>query len=346
MPSAYLNNPSRVLPITVTPDAPDRDVVLLKLVGAIVPGWAGCRRAGIMVVPGGITNQLFRLSATDRPTVLVRVYGRNTEVVIDREAENQLFARLSQEGFAPTYYGRFENGRVEGWWSGFRPLEPHEMGDPHIRRLIAAKLHEMHGIAPLEPAPMMWATLNRWMDAALKLTFDGPDAERYAALELPRYAEVMAALERSFHERPLTGPGEALADRSVLAHNDLLSGNILYDDANEVRFIDYEYGACAPAGFDIANHFCEYAGFDSDYERGFPGRDVRDDFIAAYLGRETTAEVVSGFSRAVDRFILCDHFWWGIWAVIQAKYSTIDFDYLEYARLRLAGFDYHEETLG
>jgi len=345
MASPYLNNPSAVLPVTIDPRAPDRDIQLLKVVGAIVPGWEGCRRAGIMVVSGGITNQLFRLSAPDKPTALVRVYGRNTEVVINREAENRLFARLSQEGFAPTYYGRFENGRVEGWWHGFRPLEPHEMGDAHLRRLIAVKLREMHAIAPLEPASMLWATLSRWMDTALSLTFEGADAARYAALDLPRYAETLAALRRSLEDLAPMDPGEALAEASVLAHNDLLSGNILYDDADEVRFIDYEYGARAPAGFDIANHFCEYAGFDSDYERGFPTRDVREDFIAAYLGGRATSAIVAGFSRSVDRYVLVDHFWWGIWAVIQAKYSAIDFDYLEYARLRLAGYDYHLETL-
>lgn len=28
------------------------------------------------------------------------------------------------------------------------------------------------------------------------------------------------------------------------------------------------------------------------------------------------------------------HFFWGIWALVQAKYSDIDFDYLAYAAIR------------
>lgn len=39
----------------------------------------------------------------------------------------ELFALLSAQGFAPTYHGRFTNGRIEGWMEA-RPLEPEEMG--------------------------------------------------------------------------------------------------------------------------------------------------------------------------------------------------------------------------
>lgn len=47
----------------------------------------------------------------------------------------------------------------------------------------------------------------------------------------------------------------------VLAHNDLLLGNILYNPKREsVVFIDYEYTAFNYQAFDIANHFAEFAG--------------------------------------------------------------------------------------
>ncbi len=64
----------------------------------------------------------------------------------------------------------------------------------------------------------------------------------------------------------------------VLGHNDLLSGNILVlqepgfnpespDMDRQIVFIDFEYGAYTSRGFDIGNHFCEYAGFECDYSR-------------------------------------------------------------------------------
>ena len=177
------------------------------------------------------------------------------------------------------------------------------------------------------------------MTVARGLSFTGADAARYDALDLPTHAEHLAALRRRFDTQIRPAPAAAPALRAVLAHNDLLSGNILYSaEQHAVRFIDYEYGACSYAAFDVANHFCEYAGFDSDFARGFPTRAVRDDFIAHYLGG---SDGVAAFSKVVEFFVLADHFFWGTWAVIQAHHSPIDFDFMDYARLRLAGFDFH-----
>lgn len=64
----------------------------------------------------------------------------------------------------------------------------------------------------------------------------------------------------------------------VFGHNDLLSGNILvlqqpgFDPQKPnmdgpICIIDYEYGGYTYRGFDIGNHFTEYAGFEGDYSR-------------------------------------------------------------------------------
>lgn len=47
----------------------------------------------------------------------------------------------------------------------------------------------------------------------------------------------------------------------VFCHNDLLLGNILYDRSKKtVNFIDFEYAGPNYQAYDIANHFCEFAG--------------------------------------------------------------------------------------
>lgn len=49
----------------------------------------------------------------------------------------------------------------------------------------------------------------------------------------------------------------------VFSHNDLLLGNIIYDENSEkVTFIDYEYADCNYQAFDIGNHFSEFAGIE------------------------------------------------------------------------------------
>lgn len=41
----------------------------------------------------------------------------------------------------------------------------------------------------------------------------------------------------------------------------------------------------------------------------------------------------------VQHFSLAAHFYWGVWALVQADVSDIDFDYIGYARLRFDEFN-------
>jgi len=330
----------------------DRDDQLLAAAQAVAPGWHTAPAAVVTPIPGGITNLLYQLRAPGRPTVLVRIYGARTELVIDRPAELRLLGRLSRAGFAPPLHGTFDNGRVEGFLEGFRALQPHELGRPELVPGIAQRLAELHRFAPPSPQVQLWQTLRGWLDTARGLHFAGERAERLAALDLDGQARLLDHLERRVRDRAAApaGPGQARALRPVLAHNDLLAGNVLYHpDADELRFIDYEYGATAYAAFDVANHLCEYAGFDSDFARHFPDAAARAAFVRAYLAAEGAPppeEEVRDFCAEVEELVIVDHLWWGCWAVVQAAFSPIAFDFLDYARLRREGCQRHRQELG
>ena len=46
---------------------------------------------------GGITNLLFKLQGPkDEAAILVRIYGEDTDVLIDRERDNALFDELAR----------------------------------------------------------------------------------------------------------------------------------------------------------------------------------------------------------------------------------------------------------
>ena len=53
----------------------------------------------------------------------------------------------------------------------------------------------------------------------------------------------------------------ALRSPVVLCHNDLQEGNVMWDGNPEqqVQLIDFEYCSSGYRGFDIGNHFCEWA---------------------------------------------------------------------------------------
>ena len=228
---------------------------------------------------------------------------------------------------------------------------------------------KINSITPTRTAPTLWTVLQKWILALPAAT----------EVERKRKDTLQDELERiviQFGNTP--GLGD---DGLVLGHCDLLSGNVIirsHDDKTDgvvtpVSFIDYEYTTPVPAAFDIANHFAEWGGFACDYSV-LPTRSQRRAFIAEYL--RSYAEVADPASfprlsdtastvknptkseaglrvyarqlhRDVDDFRGLPGFYWGIWALIQATISQIDFDYATYAELRLAEyFDWRAEQDG
>lgn len=127
----------------------------------------------------------------------------------------------------------------------------------------------------------------------------------------------------------------------MFAHNDLLLGNVIYTAEQErVTFIDYEYADYNYAAFDIGNHFTEFPGIDGADFSLYPNREFQLKWLQVYLeawlgskDRVTEHELEKLFVQ-VNQFALASHFLWHVWGLIQAEYSTIDFDFLAFASLR------------
>ncbi|KAI9741581.1 MAG: hypothetical protein M1818_004387 [Claussenomyces sp. TS43310] len=199
--------------------------------------------------------------------------------------------------------------------------------------------------APGKPAPNVWTVMQKWIYALPS----GSQAERM------RQADLQAELKRLVEElsnRPGLGKSGL-----VFAHCDLLSGNVIVQprspaeaasEIETVSFIDYEYATPSPAAFDIANHFAEWGGFDCDHSV-LPTRTQRRQFIEEYIKSfysyldgnnmpERQALEAKQLFDEVDVFRGLPGFYWGIWALIQATVSRIDFDYAAYAEVRLGEY--------
>ncbi|XP_034031764.1 ethanolamine kinase 1-like isoform X2 [Thalassophryne amazonica] len=142
----------------------------------------------------------------------------------------------------------------------------------------------------------------------------------------------------------------------VLCHNDLLTKNIIYNqNQGTVKFIDYEYADYNYQAFDIGNHFNEFAGMECIYSR-YPGPDLQRDWLTAYLesykhstAREVTVTdgELSQLYIQVCKFSLASNLLWGFWAILQSRFSSIDFDFQRYATARLKYyFEKKEEYFG
>ncbi|CAM9228859.1 unnamed protein product [Discosporangium mesarthrocarpum] len=402
---------SSVLPFTVRYKGGDRDADLKHVARAIEGGaWEGVPDEDIEVsqISGGITNLLFKLTGPGSLALLVRIYGVNTDIMIDRERDNRLFNELGRMGFGPKFLGRFTNGRLEGYLPA-TPLEPQDMGQQQgvdFVTLIAKGMARMHSLKVTSAGPPgkteLWRTLSKWIKLAKGVTFEEEaKAAALAALgldeterelhwlqgqldpdhfeEMPKAGakdfvgkEGMPGASPSVTPPPLSGDeikpngqksvpsdvfegwGRRYLLDVVFCHNDLLSGNILHHDGwDKVQIIDFEYSGHNYRGFDIANHFCEHAGFDSDFEKSFPTPEVQRAFIATYLSADFPGllqslpgdpqPLLEKLRLEAGRWTLAAHMFWGIWSVVQARYSPIDFDFLDYARLRLAsGYHIHK----
>ncbi|NXA97528.1 EKI2 kinase, partial [Melanocharis versteri] len=207
----------------------------------------------------GITNKLVACYTDEgmADALLVRVYGRKTELLVDRETELRNFQVLRAHGCAPDLYCAFQNGLCYQFLPGIA-LGPDHVRDPHIFRLVAremARVHAIHANGSL-PRPILWQKLHKYL--TLVKTELSPKVSNPS---LPQDVPSPEALEQELAWMKETLP--RLGSPVVLCHNDLLCKNIIYDRTREhVRFIDYEYTGYNYQAFDIGNHFNEFAGRD------------------------------------------------------------------------------------
>eukprot|EP00457_Paulinella_chromatophora_P009181 gb/GEZN01009237.1/.p1 GENE.gb/GEZN01009237.1/~~gb/GEZN01009237.1/.p1 ORF type:complete len:428 (-),score=32.20 gb/GEZN01009237.1/:43-1326(-) len=295
------------------------------------------------VVHGGITNKLYRCQdpLVCEKYVLVRIFGAKTDVVINREREAIVVNALSRLGEGPTIYGRFLNGRLEEFLPG-RTLSPADMKSPNIMILNASATARLHALdIPIIKDCGLFPMFRGWVKTALELRFeDAEKAAKYEALDMKKIASEAADLLKILSKE------RSRSKKYVYSHNDLLGGNIMYVEAKtpstpaSCRFIDFEYGCYTSREYDIANHFCECCGMECNWSL-FPSEQLQKFFIQHYLfksGLECSGEAVDHFYTGVQPWILLAHLFWGIWAVIQASISLIDFDYLAYAKMRFQGY--------
>eukprot|EP00727_Mastigamoeba_balamuthi_P012243 m51a1_g7641 putative choline ethanolamine (354) ;mRNA; f:363026-364782 len=314
--------------------------------GHFVPHFQGADERDMVVeeLKGGITNKLLCVSlASDASQrCLVRIYGESTEYLIDRSQE---LVVMQQSPVAPKLYGTFKNGYVYNYTPG-RTVKPEEIREPAFVRLMAEACARLHAsdVPGISREPRLFAVFEQWLGNVPREYTDPAKQEAFKrGVDVGELRAEVAWLQREV---------EAMGCQAAFCHNDLLLPNILYDEAaQKVNFIDWEYSSYSYAAHDIANHFCEWAGFECRWEL-FPSEQQQREFLRHYLrslhpGDDYAApdDEVEAWVRSVRLCELGSHLFWGVWALIQAELSAIDFDYLSYALQRFQRFRERKELL-
>lgn len=128
----------------------DSDYIQIKkLLSKVFPTtWNNKSNITIKRLTGGITNMLLSCNYADptthfNHTVLMRVYGQGTNLIIDRHREFVSHLVLNSLHLAPTIHARFANGLIYGFLPG-RSLEYNELKHPKLFPLIAQQLGNWH----------------------------------------------------------------------------------------------------------------------------------------------------------------------------------------------------------
>ncbi|XP_015779994.1 PREDICTED: probable ethanolamine kinase [Acropora digitifera] len=319
---------------------PDNTVESIKpVLKQIRPQW-DLEKVNFKEFNEGISNKLVGCilqGLEPEEMILFRLYGNKTELFIDRKKELETFQILHSKGYGPPVYGTLENGIAYGFLAG-DVLNPVTIADPHISSLCARHMARIHAIkidhenSRHKAEPMLFNGYLKYLNLLPDKFEDPAKNERYEK-EAPSKSKLKEEIEilkgvLLKHKCPI-----------VLCHNDLLCANIIYNRAKDtVLSIDYEYASMNFLPHDIGNHFCEYAGVDEVDYNLYPQREHQMKWIAIYLDESAklrgennpkiSEEEVEKLYVQANHFALGAHFYWAMWALVQAHFSTIDFDFL------------------
>ncbi|XP_048209472.1 choline/ethanolamine kinase isoform X1 [Perognathus longimembris pacificus] len=315
-------------------------------------------------VSGGLSNLLFRCSLPDHlPSVgeeprevLLRLYGAILQGVDSLVLESVMFAILAERSLGPQLYGVFPEGRLEQYLPS-RPLKTHELREPLLSAAIAMKMAQFHGMEmPFTKEPhWLFGTMERYLKQIQDLP--STDLSQMNLLEMYSLKDEMGNLRKLLDSTP---------SPVVFCHNDIQEGNILSlsdtKNVDSLMLVDFEYSSYNYRGFDIGNHFCEWV-YDYTHEEwpfykaqltDYPTQEQQLHFIRHYLSEVMKGETLSPEEQKkleedmlieVNRYALASHFFWGLWSILQASMSTIEFGYLEYAQSRFQFYFQQKEQL-
>lgn len=266
----------------------------------------------ITKIGGGVTNIIYKV-VTDENIYILRIYGKKSDLIIDRENERLIMNYLSKYNLAPKIIKEYQDFRIEQYFEGNNDIHPSK-----YQHNLCKILKKIHNLNIQSNFSYFWDRFFEWKEQA------GNPYQK----EIDNTIKKIKTFDCHYWNQEIVG------------HGDLTVGNILLND-EKVNLIDYEYSCILPRAFDIANHLCEYEGLDSD-KFTYPNKDVRISLIKNYI--ETEQKYNDKYLQIIDYYSLISHYYWGCWSIIQEKLSNIDFEYKKYGENRFKMFLYYKKT--
>jgi thiamine kinase-like enzyme len=269
---------------------------------AAIPDWQG-RDTVVEPIAGGLTNANY-VVRVDGTAHFVRIPGADTDLLaVDRENELANNRAAAVTGIGPRVVHHVpELGALVLEFIPGRTMSNETLTAPGMPARVAASLRRLHAGPRFRRDFDMFRLTERYLRLCDERGFAVPDGYREGIAAVPR-------IEAAFAVHPLS---------TVPCHNDLLAENYV-DDGTTLRIVDYEYSGNNDPTFELGNT-CQELGWDEPRIR---------ELCAAYFGQPTPALL----ARMKLNMIMSD-VGWTLWAAIQARISTIDFGFWDWAEER------------
>lgn len=276
----------------------------IEQVIAAIPGWAG-RSVVVELIPAGLTNRNYRVVVEGKAN-FVRIPGTATDLLaVDRGNELHNTRAAAEARVSPRVLHA-----IPEWdafvleWLDATTMSIEALREPGMPSRIAETLRRLHAGPAFRDTFDMFRLSERYLALVDEREIAIPAGYRERMGRLP---QIEAALAR--HPLP-----------AVPCHNDLLAENYL-DDGSRLWLVDYEYSGMNDPAFELGN---------TAQELGYDDAQVRE-LCAAYFGEASPALL----ARLRLQMIMSD-VGWTLWAAIQARISTIDYDFMGWANERWA----------
>jgi thiamine kinase-like enzyme len=276
----------------------------IEQVIAAIPDWAG-RSVRAERIPAGLTNTNWRILVDGTP-FFVRIPGADTDLLaVDRGNEIFNTVAAAAAGVAPSVVQTMPDWDAFALaWLDARTMSNETLRAPGMPTRIAGVVRQLHAGPRFRDDFDMFRVAERYLALVDERAIAIPAGYREHLGQIPRIEAALAV------HPPATVP----------CHNDLLAENYL-DDGARLWLVDWEYSGNNDPAFELGN---------TAQELGYDDAQV-EELCAAYFGEASPARL----ARMRLQMIMSD-VGWTLWAAIQARISTIDYDFTGWADERWA----------
>jgi thiamine kinase-like enzyme len=264
--------------------------------------WRG-REVGVSPLSGGLTNENYLVEA-DGERYVMRIPGASTELLsIDRANEVHNTMAAAETGIGPRVLEHLPE--LDVMVLEFIPgatMSAETLQSVHTARRMAESFKRLHSARRFLRDFDMFRLIETYLRIVDEHHVTIPHGYRD---RLPVVAEIERAV--SVHALP-----------AVSCHNDLLCENFI-DDGTSLRIVDYELSGNNDPCFDLGN----------TAQEAIFGDDLREILCEGYFGRADPRQLAR-----MNLFALMSDVGWTLWGAIQAKISTIDYDFTAYYTAR------------